>query len=93
MITIFRDRLVLEYAKKNDYHYVFKAFNGESLATESFKYFAKGLGGNIPNLCTNDVNKGPFYYPLRTHLQKELQYYYYQQKLAKLAIKFDDDNI
>ena len=51
------------------------------------------MGGNIPNLCTNDTNKGLFYYPLRTHLQKELQYYYYQNKLSKLAITTQEDNI
>lgn len=28
LINIFRDRLILEYAKQNDYHYIFKALNG-----------------------------------------------------------------
>ena len=28
LINIFRDRLILNFARANDYHYVLKAFNG-----------------------------------------------------------------
>ena len=93
LITIFRDRLIIDYAKKHDYHFILKGLNGESLAAESFCFFAKGLGGNLPGLCSSQTAKGLFDYPLRNHLRKELQYYFYVKKLAKLAIKSEDDNI
>lgn len=41
----------------------------------------------MPSLCPSEAEKGPFYYPLRNNLQKELQYYYYIKKLSVLAIK------
>jgi hypothetical protein len=28
LITIFRDRLIIDYAKKHDYHFILKALNG-----------------------------------------------------------------
>ena len=52
LVTVFRDRLIAEYAQKNNYDFVLKGLNGDSLAAESFSYFAKGLGGNIPGLWT-----------------------------------------
>ena len=52
LVTVFRDRLIADYAQKNNYEFVLKGLNGDSLAAESFYYFAKGLGGNIPGLCT-----------------------------------------
>lgn len=70
LISIFRDRLIIEYAKKHDYHFILKGLNGESLAAESFCFFAKGLGGNLPGLCSSQTAKGLFDYPLRNHLRK-----------------------
>lgn len=70
-----------------------KGFNGETLATEIFRYFGKGLGGCLPLLSSNESVRGPFYFPLRNNLQKELQYYYYIHKLSSLAIKWNDDNV
>lgn len=32
LINIFRDRLILKYAKENHYDFVMKGLNGESLA-------------------------------------------------------------
>jgi hypothetical protein len=37
--------------------------------------------------------KSYFDYPLRNHLRKELQYYFYIRKLSKLALKSEEDNI
>jgi tRNA(Ile)-lysidine synthase TilS/MesJ len=51
LVTVFRDRLIADYAQKNNYDFILKGLNGDSLAAESFCYFAKGLGGNIPGLC------------------------------------------
>ena len=70
LISIFRDRLIQDFAKKNNYDYVLKGSNGEALATETFRYFAKGLGGNIPDLSPTFKEKASFYYPLRNNLQK-----------------------
>ena len=70
LLTIFRDRLILNYAKNNDYHFVLKGLNTEALASQSFNFFAKGLGGNLPLLCTTDSNTGPFHFPLRNHSRK-----------------------
>lgn len=53
----------------------------------------KGLGGCLPLLSPHDNSKGPFYYPLRNCLQKELQYYYHINGFAVLAIKSEEDNI
>lgn len=44
-------------------------------------------------LSPSEAEKGPFWFPLRNNLQKELQYYYYVHKLSVLAIKWDEDNI
>jgi hypothetical protein len=57
-----------------------------------FKYFTKGIGGNIPGLSIIE-DKGHFYYPLRQHLLKELQYYYYINKLSSLALKSEEDDL
>lgn len=70
LITVFRDRLISDFAHKHNYDFVLKGLNGDSLAAESFCYFAKGLGGNLPGLCVNDQAKSPFYYPLRGHSRK-----------------------
>ena len=70
LLNIMRDRLIIKYAQENNYHFVLKGHNGEALAAETFRYFAKGLGGNIPELSPNDKQKGHFYYPLRNNLQK-----------------------
>jgi hypothetical protein len=70
LITIFRDRLIADFAQKNNYDFILKGLNGDSLAAESFCYFAKGLGGNLPGLCVTDQIKSPFYYPLRGHSRK-----------------------
>lgn len=70
LITVFRDRLIADYARKNNFDFVLKALNADTLAAESFCYFAKGLGGNLPGLCVSDTFKSPFYYPLRNHSRK-----------------------
>ena len=53
LVDIFRDRLILRYAKENGYDFVVKGLNGESLAVQTFRYFSKGLGGNLPSLSAN----------------------------------------
>lgn len=53
LINIFRDRLIVNYAKENNYDFIVKGLNGESLAVETFRYFAKGLGGNLPSLSAD----------------------------------------
>lgn len=63
------------------------------MAAETFRYFAKGLGGNIPLLSPDFKEKAPFYYPLKNNLQKEIQYYYHINRLATLAIKWEEDNV
>jgi tRNA(Ile)-lysidine synthase TilS/MesJ len=93
LITVFRDRLIADFAAKHNYDFVLKGLNADSLAAESFCYFAKGLGGNLPGLCVSEHLKSPFYYPLRGHSRKELQYYFYTRKISTLALKSDPDNI
>lgn len=93
LITIFRDRLINKYASENGYDFILKGLNGDTLASELFSYFTKGLGGNLPGLCADFSNKGPFYYPLRSHSRKQLQYYYHMNKLSKFAIKNEEDNL
>ena len=47
LLTLMRDRLIVDYAKKNNFNFVLKGLNGESIATSIFKYFAKGIGGEV----------------------------------------------
>lgn len=54
LLNVFRDRLILDYANKNGYQFVLKGLNGQTLAAEVFKYFSKGLGGNLPLLSAHD---------------------------------------
>lgn len=51
LLSVFRDRILLSYAKEHNYNFIIKALNGDSLAIETFKFFTKGIGGNIPELC------------------------------------------
>ena len=53
LLNILRDRLLIDFAKKKKYDFILKGFNGETIATETFRYFAKGLGGNLPYLSSN----------------------------------------
>lgn len=92
LVSIFRDRLVLEYSKKHGFQVNLKCLNGESLASEIFKYFAKGVGGNLSELSSQGETP-LFEYPLKQHLQKELQYYYYSEKLSALALKAEEDDL
>ena len=47
LLTLMRDRLIVNYAKKNNFNFVLKGLNGESIASSIFKYFAKGIGGEV----------------------------------------------
>lgn len=47
LLELFRDRLIVDYAKKHKFDFIFKGLNGETIATSIFKYFTKGVGGNV----------------------------------------------
>ena len=65
--------------------------NGESLAAEIFKYFTKGIGGSASQLSGSEP--GFFSYPLKQHLQKELQYYFHSEKLSKYSLLAGPDDL
>lgn len=52
LLEIFRDRLIVDYAKKNGFQFIVKGLNGESIAGSIFKYFTKGIGGNVTELSS-----------------------------------------
>ncbi len=47
LLQLFRDKLILDYAKANNFDFILKGLNGESIASSVFKYFTKGVGGNV----------------------------------------------
>jgi hypothetical protein len=53
LLTLFRNKLILDFAQENKFDYVLLAKNGESLAAEIFKYFTKGIGGSAAQLCSS----------------------------------------
>jgi hypothetical protein len=53
LLSLFRDRLIVNYAKQNGFNFIVKGLNGESIATSIFKYFTKGIGGNVTELSSN----------------------------------------
>lgn len=91
LLHLLRHKLILDFAQEHKFDFVLLAKNGESLASEIFKYFAKGIGGCAPQLSSSE--QSPFEYPLRQHLQKELQYYFYHEKLSNLSMKAQPDDL
>lgn len=69
-----------------------KGLNGESIAGSIFKYFTKGIGGNVTELSSNEKDC-LYHFPLRQHLQKELQYYFYTMKCSKLSLMAEKDDL
>lgn len=52
ILNMIKDRLIVDYARKNKFDYIIKGLNGESIATSIFKYFAKGIGGEVTELSS-----------------------------------------
>ena len=86
-----REYLIRKFAEENKFDFVLMGKNGESLASEMFKYFAKGIGGSSPQLTNNEPSH--FYYPLKQHLQKELQYYFRTEGLGKYSMIAGPDDL
>ena len=91
LLNIFRQRLIRQYAIENGFDFVLMGKNGESLAAEIFKYFTKGIGGSASQLAGTEPSF--FNYPLKQHLQKELQFYFHAQKLGKYALLAGQDDL
>ena len=91
LLTIFRDRLILEFARKQGFDHVLKGDNAERIACETFKLFAVGQGGNIGGLICQPHSLTV--YPLKGILLKELQYYFYRKGLGRWAVKWEADNL
>ena len=53
LLSVFRDRLIVNYARKHNFDFIVKGLNGESIAGSVFKYFAKGIGGDVTELSSN----------------------------------------
>lgn len=69
ILNLMKDRLIIEYARNNKFDFIIKGLNGESIATAIFKYFAKGIGGEVTELSSREEDS-LFHFPLRQHLQK-----------------------
>lgn len=92
LLALFRDRLIVNYAKKHGFDFIVKGLNGESIAGSIFKYFTKGIGGNVTELSSIEEDS-LYHYPLRQHLQKELQYYFYTMKCSKISLESQSDDL
>lgn len=68
LLVLLREHLIRKFAIENHFDFVLTGKNGESLAAEIFKYFAKGIGGSASQLTASQP--GFFHYPLKQHLQK-----------------------
>jgi hypothetical protein len=52
LLALFRDKLIVDYARNNGFDFIVKGLNGESIATSIFKFFTKGIGGNVTELSS-----------------------------------------
>ena len=92
LLALFRDRLIVNYSRTNGFDFIVKGLNGETIATSIFMFFTKGIGGNVTELSS--IEKDSLYhYPLRNHLQKELQYYFYTMKCSTLSLESQKDDL